>query len=145
MTQKKDKSAIIPTSSSSDEDFSNNENKCAQCFDSKCCQYITEPLDTPRSIRDFDMLLWQISHQNVHCFKDDTGWYLKIFGQCEHLTKNGQCGIYHKRPFICREHSNQSCELDTPHPKFSDLYFNKYLDFDQYCRKRFKRWDKRFD
>lgn len=118
--------------------------KCAQCFDSKCCQYITEPMDTPRSIKSFDMLLWQVSHANIHIFKDSTGWYLTSFGQCEHLSAQGQCSIYEKRPFICREHSNDNCEFDNAHDAYCDLYFTHYDEFDHYCRKRFKHWDKRF-
>ncbi len=47
--------------------------KCSQCFDSKCCQYITEQIETPRSIRHFDVTLWQISHNNIHVFKDSSG------------------------------------------------------------------------
>ncbi len=121
------------------------DNKCAKCYDSKCCQYITEPMDTPRSIRDFDMILWQVSHKNIHCFKDKTGWYLTSFGQCEHLSAQGKCYIYQQRPFICREHSNQDCEFDTPHDAHCELYFNDYRGFDDYCRKRFKRWDQRFE
>ena len=120
------------------------DGKCAQCFDSKCCQYITEPMDTPRSIRDFDMILWQVSHKNIHCFKDSSGWYLTSFGQCEHLSDKGQCNIYRKRPFICREHSNQDCEFDAPPDANTEFYFTNYKEFDNYCQKRFKRWDQRF-
>lgn len=119
--------------------------KCSKCFESKCCQYITEPMDTPRSIRDFDTILWQVSHVNIHCFKDKTGWYLTSFGQCEHLKANGQCNIYERRPFICREHSNQECEFDNAHDAYCELYFMNFSEFDDYCRKRFKRWDHRFD
>jgi len=102
-------------------------------------------METPRSIRDFDMILWQVSHANVHCFKDESGWYLTSFGQCEHLSEQGQCGIYHKRPFICREHSNQDCEMDSEQKDFCELYFTNYQQFDQFCRQRFKTWDKRFN
>ncbi len=121
------------------------EGKCAQCFDSKCCQYITEPMDTPRSIRDFDMILWQVSHRNIHCFKDRSGWYLISFGQCEQLGDQGQCNIYQQRPFICREHPNQNCDFDAPPSANAQLYFTNHKEFDDYCRKRFKRWDQRFN
>ena len=122
-----------------------NDNKCATCTGSKCCQYITEPLETPRSIRDFDLILWQVSHDNVHCFKDDDGWFLVNYSQCEHLKPNGQCNIYHSRPFICREHSNQECEYGQPIDVGAELYFTKHKELDDYCRNRFKSWDKRFD
>jgi len=121
------------------------EDKCSLCIGSKCCQYITEPLDTPRSIKDFDLLLWQISHNNIHCFKDSSGWYLTSFGQCEHLTEKGQCRIYYSRPFICREHSDDSCEFDQTNESHCDLYFTSFQQIDDYCRKRFKSWDRRFD
>lgn len=119
--------------------------KCAQCIESKCCRHITEPMDAPRSLRDFDMILWQVSHKNVHCFKDKTGWYLSVFSSCEHLTDKGSCKIYHQRPFICREHSNLECEFDSSRDSYSQLYFTNHKEFDDYCRKRFKRWDRRFD
>jgi len=119
--------------------------KCSSCVGSKCCQYITEPLDTPRSIKDFDTLLWQVSHINTHCFKDSQGWFLLSYGSCEHLSENGQCKIYHQRPFICREHSDNDCEYDQPIEAGAELYFRNYKEIDEYCRKRFKSWDKRFD
>ena len=101
-------------------------------------------MDTPRSIKSFDMLLWQVSHTNMHIFKDSTGWYLICFGQCEHLIRVGQCSIYDKRPFICREHSSNSCEFDNTNNAYCNLYVTNYDKFDSYSRKRFKNWDKRF-
>ena len=121
------------------------ENKCSFCKGSKCCQYVTESLVTPRSVYDFDLLLWQISHPNIHIYKDDEGWYLVFLSQCQHLLSSGRCGIYEKRPMICREHSNDYCEFDTTIEGDSELYFHNYQELDTYCRKRFKSWDKRFD
>ncbi len=118
--------------------------KCQKCFASKCCQYITEPIETPRSIRDFDNLLWQVSHTNIHCFKDSNGWYITSYGSCQHLGQSGECLIYDKRPFICREHSNSHCEYDHAEDAFCELYFKDYQAFDEYCRQRFKSWDSRF-
>jgi len=122
-----------------------SDNKCSFCKGSKCCQYATERLETPRSIRDFDFMLWQVSHQHVHIYKDDEGWYLLITSQCQHLQSNGRCGIYATRPMVCREHSNDYCESDISIPDSSDLYFRNHQEFDNYCRKRFKSWDKRLD
>ena len=34
------------------------ETKCSFCHNSKCCTYITQQIDTPRTKRDFDVLLW---------------------------------------------------------------------------------------
>lgn len=95
-------------------------------------------------MRDFDHLLWQVSHQGVHAFKDEDGWFLRIMRDCEHLQKDGRCGIYATRPLVCREHSNDLCELDTSVESSSALYFENHAQLEKYCRQRFKCWDRRF-
>ena len=116
------------------------ENKCSRCMPSKCCTYITEPLDTPRSKADFDQLLWQVSHQGVEVYKDSSGWYLLVTGRCEHLQPDGACGIYEARPQICRDYDNDWCELDAPAHDGFLLHFRDYHELLEYCRRRFKRW-----
>ena len=86
------------------------DNKCGFCTNSKCCTYITEELVTPRSMHDFDHLLWQLSHRDIQAYKDEDGWYLLINNSCTHLQKDGRCGIYDDRPLICREYTNDYCE-----------------------------------
>lgn len=120
-----------------------SENKCSFCTGSICCTYVTQHMDTPRSKEDFRQLLWQVSHQNVKLYKDDDGWTLLVEGKCQHLHINGDCGIYHERPDICREHTNDYCEFDAPSEDGFDLYFENYFDLLKYCKKRFKSWDKR--
>ena len=74
------------------------ETKCGYCTNSKCCTYITQQVDTPRSMLDFDQLLWQVSHQNVQAYKDEDGWFLLVNNTCSHLQSGGRCGIYDVRP-----------------------------------------------
>ena len=121
------------------------DNKCDSCTTSKCCTYTTVSIATPRSIREFDNLLWHVSHYHTHAFKDDDGWYLLFYAQCQHLQSNGFCGIYETRPFVCREHDNDGCEYDLEIDEGSELYFKDHAELDNYCRNRFKNWDKRFD
>ena len=118
------------------------ENKCGFCTNSKCCSYITEELATPRSMYDFDHMLWQVSHRDVQIYKDEEGWCLLINNPCTHLQKDGRCGIYDDRPKICREYSNDFCEFDQPSEKGFDLYFQDYPALLTYVKKRFKTWDK---
>jgi len=120
------------------------ENKCGFCDGAKCCTYITEQLETPRSMHDFDHLLWQISHENIRIYKDDDGWYLLVESTCLHLQKDGRCGIYDDRPHVCRQHSNDYCEFDAPAEEGFDLYFHDFAQLTKYCKKRFKGWSKRF-
>lgn len=116
------------------------ENKCTFCQGSKCCTYVTQHLETPRSKAEFDVLLWQVSHRNVEVYKDSDGWFLMFNTPCEKLQPDGRCGIYHTRPQICRDHDNDFCEYDAPAEEGFELYFPDYESLLKYCKKRFKSW-----
>ncbi len=116
------------------------ESKCQRCTNSKCCTYFTQAIDAPRSKREFDHLLWQISHRGVQVYKDKSGWYLLINTACTHLQPDGRCGVYETRPQICRDYTNDFCEFDAPAEDGFDLFFPDYEALLTYCRKRFKRW-----
>ena len=79
---------------------------------------------------------------NVKIYKDEDGWTMLVDGHCQHLQANGDCGIYEERPDICREHTNDYCEFDSPSEDGFELYFQDYYDLLKYCKKRFKSWDK---
>jgi Fe-S-cluster containining protein len=115
-------------------------NKCDLCTNSKCCTYVTQQIDTPRSKYDFEILLWQVSHQGVGAYKDDDGWFVMFEGRCNHLQFDGRCGIYDDRPTICRSHTNDYCEYDAPAEDGFDLYFPDYSSLLLYCKKKFKKW-----
>jgi len=87
-------------------------------------------------------MLWQVSHKGVEVYKDSDGWFLLMTTTCEHLEDDGRCGIYDKRPKICREYSNDWCEYDEPADKHWDLHFPDYDTLLKYCKKRFKRWNR---
>ncbi|MBC6414000.1 MAG: YkgJ family cysteine cluster protein [Chromatiales bacterium] len=129
----------IPVKITSDKKIT-PENKCSFCKNSKCCTYVTQAIDTPRSKADFEHLLWQVSHRNVSVYKDSDGWCLLFDTECMHLLPNGNCGIYENRPQICREHSNDYCEFDAPAEDGFELYFPDYQSLLAYCKKRYKRW-----
>ena len=116
------------------------ENKCGFCTNSKCCLYVTQAIDTPRSKQDFEHLLWQVSHGNVRIYKDEDGWYLLFETPCTHLRPGGLCGIYEQRPQVCRDYSNDHCEFDEPAENGFSLHFTDYESLLSYCKKRFKRW-----
>jgi len=121
------------------------ENKCSFCKGSTCCTYFTHQIDTPRSMEDFDMLLWQVSHAHTQTYKDSDGWFLLVNTPCTHLEVDGRCGIYETRPQICRDHTNDECEFDGPCGKGDfDLFFPNYASLLKHCREKFKSWDTRF-
>jgi len=116
------------------------QSKCARCKASSCCTYITQAIQKPRDQHDFQNLLWQVAHENVSIFKDDSGWFLQIDGRCEHLQADGLCGIYATRPLACREHSDENCEFEQDTADMFDLYFTDYDSLLEYCKKKFKHW-----
>lgn len=116
-------------------------NKCDLCSNSKCCTYVTQQIDAPRSKYDFEILLWQVSHDGVGTYRDDDGWFVMFETRCQHLLGDGRCNIYADRPTICRSHDNDYCEYDAPAEDGFDLYFPDYDSLLQYCRKKFKRWN----
>ena len=118
------------------------ENKCSFCTNSKCCTYVTQTIDAPRSKEDFEHLLWQVSHQNVSVYKDTDGWCLLFDARCQHLQPDGRCGIYTVRPQICRDHSNDYCEFDAAAEEGFDLFFPDYDSLLKYCKKRYTRWSR---
>jgi Fe-S-cluster containining protein len=121
------------------------ENKCSFCVGKTCCTYLTRHIDTPRSIEDFDLLLWQISHLNTQVYVDSDGWFLLVNNRCMHLQTDGGCGIYETRPQVCRDHTNDGCEFEGPcGPADFKLFFPDYNSLLKHCRKKFKSWDKRF-
>lgn len=120
------------------------ENTCSKCTKSLCCRYITVPIETPRSMLDYDNLLWMVSHRGVRVYRDCDGWGVQTMNSCEHLLPGGGCGIYETRPIVCREHSNEDCEFVRDDDE-SVLEFDSYDSLDAYCRGRFKTWDKRFE
>jgi len=121
------------------------ENKCSFCNGSLCCNYITQQIDTPRSIEDFDHLLWHTAHHDVQIYKDEGEWFLLVNNKCKFLQPDGRCGTYETRPMVCRQHSNDYCEFDAPAEEGFELFFDGYESLLRYCRKRFKSWDNRFE
>ena len=118
----------------------NADNKCDLCTNSKCCTYVTQQIDTPKSKYDFEILLWQVAHDRVGAYKDEDGWFVIFEAPCLKLLPDGRCGIYDERPTICRSHSNDYCEFDAPAEDGFDLWFPDYESLLKYCKKRFKKW-----
>ena len=121
------------------------DKKCTNCKKSICCNSINQKIPTPKSKEDFDHLIWQVSHENINIFKDADGWFLHISSRCMHLGDRGECGIYETRPWVCREYGNDFCEFDESIADASELFFATPKKLDKYCRKRFKKWEKRFE
>ena len=81
---------------------------CSKC--DLCCTYLNITVDKPKSEKDVKNLLWYVYHDNCHLNLDeDGGWSVVFHNRCDMLDQNGLCGIYERRPSICRSFSSNNC------------------------------------
>jgi len=109
---------------------------CRKC-EAKCCKYFAFQIDTPKNKSDFENIRWYLAHKGVKVFIEKRKWFMDIANPCRYLSKKHTCGIYAKRPLICREHSPLDCER-TPGKFEHDYVFKNMKEFDRYLKKRFK-------
>ncbi len=116
-----------------------NKPPCSECGGS-CCRYVAVEIDKPTNKTDYDNIRWYLVHRNVGVFIDhNKKWFIEFRSDCEHLTDAGACGIYKKRPKICRDHGNYEgeCEYyDNPYHE----YFSTENDFLKYLKARKTEW-----
>lgn len=97
------KNAKIPTSNELDEDH-----KCFDC--NSCCTYLNIIVDKPNKEDYINALLWYINHAGCELYLDkDRDWSVLFRGRCRQLDSNGLCGIYDRRPSICRRFPSDQC------------------------------------
>jgi Fe-S-cluster containining protein len=60
---------------------------------------------------EYDHVVWYLYHENVSVFVDWEGqWFVKFDTRCKNLTQSGLCGIYERRPAICKDFDWRECE-----------------------------------
>ena len=71
--------------------------KCKACRE--CCEYI----EIPTTMLSIEVVEYYLVRGEQFYINPDNGVFnVRIYKPCIHLTKDG-CGIYDKRPPICRE------------------------------------------
>jgi len=101
---------------------------CAEC--GLCCTYLAIEIDGPTSVKRATELLWYLYHEHVSLYVNDENWMVQFESRCRFLTEDRRCGIYATRPHICREFSEQECEINTGddgHTFYTVAAFMKYL------------------
>jgi uncharacterized protein len=114
---------------------------CQQCK-GQCCKHVALEIDKPTCKKDYDNIRWYLMHKNVEVFIDnDGGWNIKFSSHCEHLEKNGQCGIYETRPKICRDYpgKDEACEYAGETEYYQQLFSNA-KEFEHYLSSRNIDW-----
>ncbi|CAK0746202.1 conserved hypothetical protein [Gammaproteobacteria bacterium] len=121
--RKKDSKNVI-------EDPEVNKALCNGCF--KCCMHINHQIDPPETDEDCDYIIWFLLHEQVSVWVDDNNdWFIEYRTPCKAL-KNGLCGIYERRPQVCREYTQDSCLNSNLE---DDVVFNTPEVFLKYLKK----------
>ena len=105
---------------------------CDQCS-ALCCRYFVLEIDKPETRRQYDDVRWYLVHENTFAFIERKKWYLGIYSRCKHLQADNRCGIYEKRPQICREYTTDNCDYHGGEYNWSVLFssaeqLEKYAD-----------------
>lgn len=86
-----------------------NKALCNNC--TLCCEHVAMQLDNPEEKEDFENIMWYLMHDNIIVFMDhDNDWYIEFRTRCKALDDDGLCTIHAKRPKICIEYTQESCE-----------------------------------
>jgi Fe-S-cluster containining protein len=120
------------------EDLKPDENLCDHCT-AKCCQYFALPMDEPTTPQDFDFLRWFLLHDRASVFTEDETWYLLVHTPCKHLLPDNRCGIYDRRPQVCRDYTTAKCEY---HDDWTyERYFETPEQVEEYAEAIFLKCD----
>jgi Fe-S-cluster containining protein len=76
-----------------------------------CCRYVAVALAPPRGEDDRDLIHWYLSHAGLCIYIDkDEDWWVQVGTDCRHITGDGGCGVYERRPQLCRNYGSDACE-----------------------------------
>jgi len=104
---------VAKTKAKKDKKPDGPNDRCLQCG-AKCCRYFALPIETPKTLKDFDDVRWYLLHEGTSVFVEDGDWYLQLDNRCEALTPEGLCRAYEDRPRICRKYKDKDCEFNVP-------------------------------
>lgn len=94
---------------------------CEKCV-ALCCRYFALPLDNPEDAEDYDNIRWYLMHESVVVFIEKDQWYLAVLTRCKHLQPDNRCGIYERRPRICRKYTTDNCEYHGAEYDYEQLF-----------------------
>ena len=108
-------------------------NKCTGL----CCRYFALPIETPEDKEDYDDIRWYLCHRNVTVFVEEGDWYINLKNKCRHLSgKDYKCGIYAKRPRICRGYTVKDCDFTEGSYDY-ELHFTNDKQMEEYIKVKF--------
>lgn len=110
---------------------------CARCM-AVCCHYVSQEIDAPTTMKDFDVFRWYLMHPGVRLYVDGNGdWFLQFASRCRFLGADNLCTIYETRPQICRDLSPEKCEFALG--PGDEHYFTSLEEFDFWLDEKHRR------
>jgi uncharacterized protein len=91
-----------------------------------CCRHIAMEIDRPTTKIDFDNIRWYLMHENTKVGIDlDNNWMIEVSTSCRHLQSDHRCGVYDRRPAVCRGYPGaDSCEHEDKGSTYKLLFSN---------------------
>ncbi len=90
---------------------------CTEC--GRCCTYVSVFINEPDTVRNASDVLWYLYHEHVSVYRDGDGeWSVVFETRCRHLQGSRLCGVYERRPLICRDFDNTTCDVNAPEGGF---------------------------
>jgi Fe-S-cluster containining protein len=87
--------------------------ECTSC--GQCCTYVGIGINAPSRPRYATDILWYLYHEKVYVYVDGAReWSVHFEARCRNLGEGFLCGVYLKRPHICRSFDNRTCEVNDP-------------------------------
>jgi Fe-S-cluster containining protein len=105
--------------------------ECRRC--GVCCNYVSVQIDPPEDMIDYDEIVWYLLHNNIAVYIDhEDDWYVEFRTPCKALGKDNNCNIYEERPYVCRDHDPENCEMSGQGLPYKKIFtereqFIKYL------------------
>lgn len=104
-----------------------------------CCKYFALEIDAPEDWADFENIKWFVAHEDTKVYVEDGDWHLEVQKRCMYLGLDNRCGIYERRPQICRDHGldedgDVNCVMGTGELEY-ELEFHSIEDVEAYIEK----------
>jgi hypothetical protein len=120
--------------------------KCFYC-QAGCCSDVVIEIDAD-DFEDFDNMRWYLYHNDVFVYleidednDDEEEWHVGFRTRCGQVQPDNSCGVYAKRPQICRDHSPVDCSeytgpgADKHRNNFYDAFFDTGQALDEWLLK----------
>lgn len=108
---------------------------CLEC--GMCCTYIAMEINGPTTVKRASEILWHLYHERVSVYRDsDDEWFVQFESRCQNLQADNKCAVYAVRPHVCREYSEDSCEINSEDEGTSFYTAPEFLTYLSQRRKR---------